>query len=59
MIHTKDIIKLYKKAIATNDLNAIKLFSQELLEHIEHFEIDEINSMLSEYKNKIKSLESL
>jgi len=78
MIHTKDIIKLYKKAIATNDLNTIKLFSQELLrlatlknikpleffakellEHIEHFEIDEINSMMSEYKNKIKSLQNL
>jgi len=77
-IHAQEIIKLYKKAVSTNDLNAIKLFSQELLklatlkkikplesfakellEHIEHFEIDEINSMLIEYKNKIKSLQNL
>ena len=78
ILHTKDIIKLYKKAIATNDLNSIKLFSQELLklaslknitplesfakellENIEHFEIDKINSMMLEYKNKIKSLQNL
>ncbi|MEA2074097.1 MAG: ATP-binding protein [Campylobacterota bacterium] len=35
------------------------LYSEELLEHIEHFEIDDISAMLQEYKSKIKSLESL
>jgi len=76
--HKKEVVSLYKNGIATNDLNAIKLFAQTLLklatikeigslvkfantllDNIEHFEIDEINFMMIEYKNKIKSLQNL
>ena len=78
VLHSKEVSKLYSKAIATNDLNAIKLFSEELLklavakninplrsfssqllEYIDIFAIDEINTMMGEYKSKINRLQSL
>lgn len=56
-------IKLFaQKLLSLSKKIKIKMlvsYSEDLLEHIEHFEIDEINSMMNEYKSKIKSLQSL
>jgi polar amino acid transport system substrate-binding protein/two-component system sensor histidine kinase EvgS len=73
-----DLQKMYKEAVATNDLNIIKTFSKLLLElslkykiksmseysklllsKIEEFEIEDINIMLNDYKDKILKFESI
>jgi len=56
-------IKLFAQKLLTlskeKGVESLVEFASSLLEHIEHFEIDEINSMMIEYKSKIKSLQSL
>ena len=77
-LHSKGVAKLFLKAVATNDLNSIKIFAvelatlakkynitplvsyaQTLIENIDNFDIEAINSMMGEYKTKIKRLKSI
>jgi len=76
--YSKNLAQLFSKALATNDLNHMKIFSQELLQlatkhnisplilyakellnSIENFDIDAIDSMMNIYKTKIRRLQSL
>ncbi len=77
-LHSKGVAQLFLKAVATNDLNSMKVFAgelatlakkynitplvsyaQTLIENIDNFDIEAINSMMGEYKTKIKRLKSI